>query len=312
MSGLPSSIRGALVSVVAVTVSSLAALCYPLARVALEGLTPLTLASSRLLLASLVLALFASAAHRPWPGSGARRWLALCAGPLLASAYAAMFLGAPRIDPGLATILENTQPLIASACAWALLREPIERKAVAALVVGFTGVWLVIDEMSGPTGASIGIALVLLGAACVAGANVTQRHVAERVDPIAGAAIALGAAGGVLLVAALVVPSKAPPSPVSPRAVVALVVLALVGTAASQAGWLWVLRHMELARASVFGFMPALIGLGISWAFDGKPPGPRSFVGASMIGTAAVVASVPSRRTGTAIAPPSDTSQEAP
>lgn len=299
------------VALVAAGVSSLAALCYPLARVASEGFPPIGLASSRLTIAALLLAALALLGGRPWPARRERRLLMLGAGPLLAAGYASMFLGAPRLNPGLATVLENTQPLFAAALGWVALREPVKARSGFALLLGFVGVIVITGDAQAPDGLGDGVAFVLTAALCVALANVVQRRVAEGVDPVTGAVVALGSAGAILLVAAAVGDAPTAADPGSARAIVALLVLAIVGTGLSQVGWLWVLKHMPLSRAAVFSFLPSVLGLILGAALYEDSFGPGSVFGASLVGAAALLVATPGRdggagegqgRTGTPVA----------
>jgi drug/metabolite transporter (DMT)-like permease len=115
-----------------------------------------------------------------------------------------MFYGGGRVSPGLATVIANTQPLIAAALAWIAIGERLSLLQRVALAAAFVGVVLL-----GAPGAStsadqaVGVLYVLFGAAGVAISNVALKRLAGRVDILwaTGWQLAIGSVqiGGIVL-----------------------------------------------------------------------------------------------------------------
>jgi len=277
---------------VAAGVAVLGSLCFPLARIAATDLPPLALAGSRLLIASAGLAVISAVTRRPLPSARLCGHLATTVGPLLAVAFASMFVAAPRLDPGLATVLENTQPLIAAAIAVPVLGERLGRVRAWAMGIAFCGVGLVaLDAGTGRAVDPAGVGVVLLAAASLAVANVLQRRIAARVDPLVGSSIAL-ASGGLALTVASMATESANWRDVSTTSVVALLVLALAGTALTQTAWLWVLRRLELAVAGQMLFLAPVVALLIGVIWFGERPALLSMVGSALILASGVISAI--------------------
>ncbi len=54
-----------------------------------------------------------------------------------------MFYGGASVSPGLATVIANTQPLMAAVLAWYFLKEPQNRSQRSGLLIAFGGIVLI-------------------------------------------------------------------------------------------------------------------------------------------------------------------------
>ena len=171
-----------------VLVAFLWALCFPLISLGLESAPPLTFAGLRAVIAGVVLVVIAFLLRRPLPRGG-RIWSGLVLVGLSATSlgFFGMFIGGGRVDPGLATVIENTQPLIASVLAWIILGEALGPGRRLGLALGFTGILLIalprLLNLEG-VGSPIGIVYLLGGACGVALGNVLLKCLAGRADPL--------------------------------------------------------------------------------------------------------------------------------
>lgn len=255
--------------VAAAGIAALSGACYPLAQIARADLPPFALAGSRLLLAGGLLAMVTVVTGRAWPRPRRGALLAGAVGPMIALSFASMFVAAPRVDAGLATVIENTQPLIAAVLAVPLLGERLDRRRTLGLGLGFAGVVLIAVGAGGSGRADrLGLVVVLLASFSMAGANVLQRRLAPRVDPIAGASLAL-LAGGLGLAGLSWRVEGVSWGVVSNTVWLVVALLAIFGTALTQAGWLWVLRRLTLAEAGAVLLLGPAVALfvGVRW-FD--------------------------------------------
>ncbi|GMQ75136.1 MAG: DMT family transporter [Gammaproteobacteria bacterium] len=256
-----------------VLVMLLWAICFPLITAGLEYAPHLTFAAMRAFLAGAALLALGAVFRRPLP-SGARIWMLLALTGLGATtlAFLGMFHAAEYIAPGMATVIANTQPLMAAALAHAYLGEHLGLRGKVGLALAFAGIVIIASpELLSSAGASsaLGLAYITLAAFGVTVSNVLIKHLAGTVDPL----MAMGAQlvlGGVPL-AVLAVLTEAPETTQwSAQFTLALLALAFLGT--SLVYWLWfsLLESVELNKANAFTFLIPVFGVAMGIAFFGE------------------------------------------
>ena len=292
-----------------VTVKVLWASCFPLIKVGIDRAPHITFAALRALLAGTALVGAAAISGRPRP-SGGRRWLLLAVAGLGATTlgFLGMFHAAEFISPGLATVIANTQPLLAAALAYVVLGERIGRTGGSGLAIGFAGIAVIAAPGFTATDSDnyvLGVAYVLLAALGITVSNVAFKRLAGEVD-------ALMAAGAQLLIGAVPLAALAAltedPMMVewSPAFVASLVGLALPGTAVAYGLWVSVLESTPLNRANAFSFLVPIFGLAIGISFYGEPLSLAVAVGsATVIGGIALVHHAETTGTGITATHPS-------
>ncbi|MEH6412026.1 MAG: DMT family transporter, partial [Hyphomonas sp.] len=98
--------------------------CYPLITLGLDDAPHLTFAALRAVIAGTVLIAAAGLKRAPLPGTlAAWGWIILAGLSMTALGYFGMFHAADFLSPGLATVIESLQPLLASLLAIVFLRE---------------------------------------------------------------------------------------------------------------------------------------------------------------------------------------------
>lgn len=271
----------------AVIVALLWALCYPLITTAVRYAPPLHIGALRAALAGVLLIVVGVVLRRPNPRG--REWFAVTAIGVCSTGlgFAGMFLAGGRIGPGLASVIANTQPLLAAMLGYFVLGEKLEGRQAAGMIVAFIGIGLVAaPALSGPdnTGATslAGIAFVLMGAIGVATGNVVMKRFALRLDPIM-------ATGWQLLVGSLllfgVVALRG--SPVSIEwtgpLLLALNGLAIPGTAIAFVLWFALIRRAPLNALNVFSFLTPVFALAIGAGLYGERFGIWEIAGSSVV-----------------------------
>src|SRR3990170_898588 len=105
-----------------ILMASLTALCFPLISIGLTSAPPLAFSALRAVLSGLAMLLPAFVLRRPMP-AGRGTWLRLAAAGIGATSFGfiGMFLAAEIVSPGIATVLSNTQPLMAAGMAFFFL-----------------------------------------------------------------------------------------------------------------------------------------------------------------------------------------------
>jgi drug/metabolite transporter (DMT)-like permease len=240
------------------------ALCFPLIAIGLAGAPPLAFAALRSLVAGAGLLLPSLWLRLPMP-RGRQAWLGLLAVGFTSTGmgFAGMFLAGGLVSPGLATVLANTQPLIAAVLAYFALGERLGPRRRLGLTVGFIGILFIALPGFGSGGAGAGpesVAYILIGTLGVALGNVMWKRLAGRVNPVTSAGWQF-VFGGVPLLLASSVFERSVEISWTPSFVIVLLALALPGTALAFALWFWLLSRNSLTRLNTFTFLTPAVAL---------------------------------------------------
>jgi drug/metabolite transporter (DMT)-like permease len=267
-----------------VFVAFLNALCFPLITTGIGFAPHLSFATLRALVAGLALALLAAVLRRPVP-RGFRTWLALATIGLGATSlgYLGMFHAAEFVSPGLATVIANSQPLIAAILAHLFLRERLRLLQHLGLLLGFLGIVVISLPQfggAGRAGFTVGLAYIILAAGGTAVGNVLMKALGGRVDPFF--AMAAQSLFGAIPLAAIAMVRERPSTILwSPTFIMSLLGLALLGTALAYWLWFTLLGRIPLSRANAFTFLAPFIGFSLGVAFFGERLGLAAAIGLS-------------------------------
>jgi drug/metabolite transporter (DMT)-like permease len=268
-----------------VLVMLLWAICFPLIVAGFAYAPHLTFAALRALVAGAALLGAGLWLRRPWP-RGLRIWgiLSLVGFGATSIAYLGMFHAAEFVSPGVATVIANSQPLLAAVMAALFLGEHLSGRGKLGLALGFAGIlFIAAPQLMGNAGGSyaIGIAFILFSALGITLSNVLIRYLGEEVDALMAMGLQLLIGALPLLIAAFVL--EQPATVIwSWQFVLILLVLALPGSALAY--WLWslVLQSTELNRANAFSFLVPLFGLAMGAAFFGESLGVSQLIGIAL------------------------------
>lgn len=244
------------------------ALCFPLISVGLADSPPMAFAALRAAFSGIVLIGAAEWLNRP-AISDQNLWGGVVLVGLSATSlgFFGMFYGGGLIAPGLATVLANTQPLIAALLAWAYLSEHLSVVQRWGLVTGFGGIVLIgVSGLAGTDSQLLGIVFILLAAIGIAVSNVALKRLAGRVDILRamGWQLLIGALPLALLAVAI---EDVRAIDWSSRFVINLIVLSVFGTAVAFVLWFTLLQYASLSRLNVFTFLTPIFGLLMGVAF---------------------------------------------
>jgi drug/metabolite transporter (DMT)-like permease len=250
-------------------VMALWASCFPLITIGL-GLAPhLAFAAMRAVLAGFCLLLLGVLFGRPASRS-LRCWALIALVGLGATSlgFLGMFHAAEFVSPGLATVIANTQPILATVLGHALLGERLKTAGKAGLMAGLAGIATIAwpGLASGEVrGYSLGIAYVVLAAVGVSVGNVAIKRLTGHVDAVMamGFQMLIGAAPLALL---SILTEDIASLAWSTEFVLVLVTLSVFGS--SLVFWLWfsALEKVDLNRANAFTFLVPIFGLAIGAA----------------------------------------------
>ncbi|WP_395152489.1 DMT family transporter [Ilumatobacter sp.] len=304
--------RPPMVTIKVIAVMALWSACFPLITVGLDLAPHITFAAMRALIAGVALVGVAKTLGRPVP-AGRTTWLLLIVAGVGATTlgFLGMFHAAEYIAPGMATVIANTQPLLAAALAYLVLNERFGTAGIVGLAVGLGGIAVIaapgFSAQQSNDHYLLGIGFVLLAAAGITISNVAFKYLAGTVDPLmaAGTQLLIGTIPLSLIAALTETPSDVT---WSPTFVLILLGLALPGTAVAYWLWLSALETLPLTRANAFSFLVPIFGLTIGIAFYGEVLTISIAVGASL---ALIGITLVTRATGTERTALDDTAEPA-
>ena len=255
---------------------------YFFIKIAVQEVSPFTLAFVRVLLATLILMPIA------WR-RGALRSLAQHKAPIVAFGliefaipFSLISLGERWISSSVTGILIAMVPLsIALIQRFFGIREALGGWRIAGLVVGFIGVAALLGTgpISGVLGWA-GVGCMLVSTLCYAvGPLIIQRHL-HGLDSIGPLAASLGVASAILLIpAAFEIPSSLP----SANALASIAVLGIVCTAVAMLLMFYLVRHAGASRASVITYINPVVATLLGVLVLGEHLGIGGFVAFALI-----------------------------
>lgn len=252
----------------AIFVMFLWALCFPLISIGLASAPPMLFAFLRAFIAGVSLLVIAKILKRPRI-SGTINWIYLIFVGLTATSvgFFGMFYGGGLVSPGMATVLSNFQPLIAAVLASLFLTESLKTQQVYGLVLGFIGIILIsLTELLIGQSNLMGMGYILLAAFGIAVSNILLKLIAHNVDVIVamGWQLVIGSIP-LALFSALVEGSINITWSLS--FIASLLVLSTLGTALVFVLWFKLLTITELSKLNVFTFLTPVFGLAMGIVF---------------------------------------------
>lgn len=270
---------------------------FPLTKMAVETLPPLTVAAVRALLGGLLLlAALGPRARLLW--ESARRGDAFAVQALFNCVlpWSLVAWASQTIDAGLATILNSLSPIFIFLITWGVSRhEPATPRKFAGVALGIAGVVAIIGMnalagLGGHTAAEL---------ACVAGSlsYAIAGVVGRRYDALPAL---VPAAGATLMGAAMLVPLAIAlepwPAQPSARSMLAVLALAVFSTGAAFVVYFRLLSTIGSIATSSQAYLRILVGVGLSVGFLGESVSPAMAAGMALVVAGVVAMTLPPRR----------------
>ncbi len=245
------------------------ALCFPLITLGLDNSPHLTFAALRAFVAGGTLLIIAFVMKRPQP-RGFRPWLIIVAIGFGATTlgFFGMFHAAEFVSPGVATVIANTQPLMAAIVAALVLKEHLVSKGKIGLIIGFLGiVFIAMPALFFNTDgeSALGILYITIAALGITISNILIRLISNDLDPLS--AMGWQLVIGSIFLALIAAMTENISITWNSNFLLSLFGLALPGTA--YAYWLWfrILKNVELNIANSYSFLVPIFGLSIGAIF---------------------------------------------
>lgn len=232
----------------------------------------LTFAAMRGFIAGATLLVIALVLRRALP-KGLKTWIMLTLVGFGATTlgFFGMFHASEFVSPGIATVISNTQPILASLLALLILGEYLNVRGKLGLLLGFLGVvFMALPGLLSKSSSTYlaGIGYILLSAFGITISNVLIRYTASQIDALSAMGWQL-ILGSILLALIAIITEDPATVKWSPAFLFSLLGLSLPGTALAY--WLWcdALKITELNRANVFSFLVPIFGLVMGMVFYG-------------------------------------------
>lgn len=258
------------------------------ARIIVADASPLASLSLRFFLSGLIGVVIARALGQSWRLTPAQ-WRATVVFGLCQNAiYLGLnFVAMQTIEAGLASIIASTMPLMVAFATWVLFRERLPALGLAGLVMGFTGVAVIMTARIGGGADIYGLVLCLIGAVALTVATLMMRGASSggNLMMIVGLQMFVGAA--VLAVASTLTETIY----VNPTPELAIAFLYTTLFPGLLATWIWfkLVERIGAVKAATFHFLNPFFGVGVAAVVLGETLTTRDLVGVAVI-TAGILA----------------------
>ena len=264
-------------------------------RVGLRGIPPVTGVALRFAIASAALL-----ALMPFFGvklpRGRNEWRLLCANALLTFSipYGILYWAEQWVPSGLAAVLFATFPLLTVILAHFALGERLTPKGIVGILAGFAGVAVIFSEDFQALGGSkvaTAAAILLIAPLAAAVGGVAIKRWGSGIHPMLTAAIPMGMTAVLMGALSLVFDAGRPVTFDTPS-ILALLYLALCGSALPFTLYFWLLQHQTATSMSLINYVTPVIAVTVGTLFLDEPSTIRIVIGAALVilGVAVVLA----------------------
>lgn len=264
--------------------------CFVAIRYGLADAPVLWFAALRALIAGGALVAIGVVARRPAPPRSTWPAIGILGLVNVAIAFAAMFAGTVGVSSGVAAVLANAQPLLIVLPAWMLYQERPHARALGGLLVGFVGLVVAATPGGGSRGALLSLAAA---AAITAGTLIARRLTGVDIVMLSGWQFLIG---GVVLAAWALAAEGSPAISWSPGFTMALLFLALIGTALTYLIWFAEVQRSSLVSLSAWTMLTPVFGVGFGWVLLGDRLSVQQTVGVLLVLTALPIIVLPTWR----------------
>ena len=246
-----------------------------------DSLPPVWAATLRLILAALLLGIWARIRGAPFP-RGRALWAAVGHGVCqFGINFPLLYWAERRVPSGVAAVMYATGPLSSALMARAFGLEPLTPGKLVGAVTALGGVIVLFSTGLDGRVAPIGL-LALLVAATSSGLGVVLLKRGPRQSPIA--ANALGCVvGAAMALAVNIALGEAHPLPLTFAAAAPLLYLTVAGSLGAFVLMSWLINHWPVSRTSYVSIIVPVLALALGAAVRGQQVGPAALGGCALI-----------------------------
>lgn len=276
-------------------------------KVGLADLPPFTFAGIRFAVAIVPLAALVAVRRPPVP-LPLRDWAFMAGTGVMTFAitYGLVFWGEQYISSGLAALLFGTFPLFGLVIAHAYLpAERMTRRKVLGVLLGIGGVAIVLsNQLTAKSALALwGSAAVVVAALTSAFADVWIKQRARRFDPVLLTLVQMVAGAMPLLAIGIAIEGNPMTLSWTPIAVIALLYLAIIGSAVAFVLLYWLIQHMDVTKTMLITLVTPLVAVLLGMVVLSESLGWRTATGGAAIlgGLALTLRGRPPRRVGSSM-----------
>jgi drug/metabolite transporter (DMT)-like permease len=263
---------------------------YLAIRIAIESLPPLLMAGIRWIIAGSLLITFFALRRLPLPDRSAWPSLAVRGVLLIGLGNGAVVWAEQTVPTGLTSVLVAIAPF------WmvgieSLFRdsEPLRTRQVIGLIVGFTGILLLIwpqlgSDVTGRTFLAGVLATQLACAGWALGSSYARRRRhAEHTEPKATAPAFEMLFGGIILTGSGVLLGEQIGTAVTTRSLAAVAYLIMFGSIIAFSAYRYALHHLSVATVSSYVYVNTVIAVMLGTVVLDEPFSPRIGIGVAVV-----------------------------
>ena len=257
-------------------------------RVLVHDVPPLWSAGVRFVIAAALLLLVAAVRGSKAP-QGPRQWRAVSVLGLtmIAIPYGLLFWAEQFVTSSMTAVLYSALPLCVAALTPWMSRHSVPRQAIFSMVLGVGGIGVLFSQgLTASRSTLLGGLAILLAVVSTAFSILFAKRELVAMDPVASTGWQF-LVGAVVLVAGSLVTERGRASEWTPHALLALLFLALVGSAVAFALYYWLLRHVQPYQISTISLVIPIVAI-IEGAAILQEPIPPLMLAASLVVLGAV------------------------
>jgi drug/metabolite transporter (DMT)-like permease len=191
------------------------------------------------------------------------------------------FVAMQWVEAGFASIIASSMPLIVAALGWAVFRDKLTPLALAGLVMGFTGVALIMGTRISGGVDIVGVVLCVIAALALAVATLTVRTASGGGNLLM--VVGLQMLVGALVLAPFGIAFETFEVTWSWQLVVAFIYTTLIPGLAATWVWFALVERIGPVRASTFHFLNPFFGVTIAAFLLGEELGPLDVLGVAIV-----------------------------
>ena len=233
-------------------------------RIVVRDVPPMFAAGLRFVIAAavlLVLAIVNRLSLKMPRGSRDWRAIGILSLTMMALPYGLLFWAEKFISSSMTAILFSSSPLVVALLTPMLLGKSVPRAAIASLVVAMAGIAVLFQvQLMVSRETVFGGAAVLLAVLCSSFSAVYAKKESLGINPIVSTGLQLGI-GSLFLLLGSAIAERGQPVEWSQRSLLALLFLAIFGSAVAFAVYYWLLRYMHAYQLSTLNLVVPFVAI---------------------------------------------------
>ncbi len=231
-------------------------------RVVVREIPPFFAASARFLIAAVFLAFLAVVQRATLPRT-AREWRAVLvlSISMMALPYGLIFWAEQSVASSVTAVLYSVSPLAVALMTPAMTGKAVPRSAVYSLLVGVGGIAILFQiDLRANMGSLLGGIGVLIGVLSSSWSTIYAKKETSEVNPVVSTALQLFV-GGIVLAALTFGIERGQPIRWTAVSTIALLFLAIFGSAIAFVLYYWLLRHMDAYKAITINLVVPFVAI---------------------------------------------------